>query len=60
MNTEAGAARLQAFREEAAALGLEVPEEFRRGDFTSASGYRETCALLALDERRRRSWRRRT
>ena len=23
----------------------------RRGDFTSASGYRETCALLALDQR---------
>jgi LacI family transcriptional regulator len=52
MNTEAGAARLKAFREETAALGLEVPEELiRKGDFTSASGYRETCALLALDER---------
>ncbi len=51
-NTEAGAARLKAFREETAALGLEVPEELiRKGDFTSASGYRETCALLALDER---------
>jgi LacI family transcriptional regulator len=51
-NTVAGAARLQAFREEAAALGLELPDELiRPGDFTSASGYRETCALLALDER---------
>jgi len=51
-NTEAGVARLKAFREETAALGLEVPEELiRKGDFTSASGYRETCALLALDER---------
>ena len=51
-NTVAGAARLQAFREESAALGLDLPDELiRRGDFTSASGYRETCALLALDER---------
>ena len=51
-NTVAGAARLQAFREEAAELGLELPDELiRQGDFTSASGYRETCALLALDER---------
>jgi LacI family transcriptional regulator len=52
LNTVAGAARLEAFRDEAAALGLELPDELvRRGDFTSASGYRETCALLALDER---------
>ncbi len=51
-NTVAGAARLQAFVEETAALGLELAGELvRRGDFTSASGYRETCALLALDER---------
>ena len=51
-NTLAGAARLQAFREETAALGLELPDELvHRGDFASASGYRETCALLALDER---------
>jgi LacI family transcriptional regulator, galactose operon repressor len=51
-NTVAGAARLNAFREEASTLGLDVPEELiRHGDFTSASGYRETCAVLALDER---------
>ena len=51
-NTVAGAARLQAFREEASALGLELRDELvRQGNFTSASGYRETCALLALDER---------
>jgi LacI family transcriptional regulator len=51
-NTSAGAERLDAFRREAEALGLEIPEELiRRADFSSASGYRETCALLALDER---------
>src|SRR5204862_6382955 len=51
-NTAAGSARLQAFRDEAAALGLLVSDELiRQGDFTSASGYRETCAVLALDER---------
>jgi len=51
-NTSAGAERLEAFRREAAALGLDIPEELiRRADFSSASGYRETCALLALDER---------
>ena len=51
-NTSAGAERLEAFRREAVALGLEIPEELiRRADFSSASGYRETCALLALDER---------
>jgi LacI family transcriptional regulator, galactose operon repressor len=51
-NTAAGSERLEAFRRETAALGLDVPEELiRRGDFSSASGYRETCALLALDER---------
>ena len=51
-NTSAGAERLEAFRREAATLGLEIPEELiRRADFSSASGYRETCALLALDER---------
>ena len=51
-NTSAGAERLEAFRHEAATLGLEIPEELiRRADFSSASGYRETCALLALDER---------
>src|SRR5215218_10358508 len=50
-NTVSGSVRLQAFRQETAALGLELPDELvRRGDFTSASGYRETCAVLALDE----------
>jgi DNA-binding LacI/PurR family transcriptional regulator len=33
-------------------LGLEVPDEYiRPGDFSSPSGYREACALLALSER---------
>jgi LacI family transcriptional regulator len=51
-NTVAGAERLQAFRDESAALGLDLPGDLiRQGDFSSASGYRETCALLALDER---------
>jgi LacI family transcriptional regulator, galactose operon repressor len=51
-NTVSGSLRLQAFRQETAALGLELPGQLvRRGDFTSASGYRETCAVLALDER---------
>jgi LacI family transcriptional regulator len=51
-NTVAGSERLHAFRHEAAALRLELPEELlRQGDFSSASGYRETCALLALPER---------
>ena len=48
-NTASGAERLVAFRREAAALGLELPDEYvRDGDFSSASGYRETCELLAL------------
>jgi LacI family transcriptional regulator len=51
-NTVAGSERLEAFRSEAPALGLELPEELlRQGDFSSASGYRETCALLALAHR---------
>jgi LacI family transcriptional regulator, galactose operon repressor len=51
-NTVAGSERLHAFRREAAALGLERSDELlRQGDFSSASGYRETCALLALAER---------
>jgi LacI family transcriptional regulator len=51
-NTVAGSERLHAFRREVAALGLERSDELlRRGDFSSASGYRETCALLALAER---------
>jgi LacI family transcriptional regulator len=50
-NTNAGAERLDAFRREAERLALELPEEYvRRGDFSSASGYAEACALLALDE----------
>jgi LacI family transcriptional regulator len=33
-------------------LGLKLPDELlRQGDFSSASGYRETCALLALEQR---------
>ena len=48
-NTLAGAERLDAFRRESEALRLDSPGELiRRGDFSSASGYRETCALLAL------------
>ena len=51
-NTVAGSERLQAFRSESAALGLDLPDELlREGDFSSASGYRETCVLLALAER---------
>jgi LacI family transcriptional regulator len=51
-STLAGAERLEAFRRESVELGLELSEGLiRRSDFTSASGYRETCALLALDER---------
>jgi LacI family transcriptional regulator len=51
-NTVAGSERLQAFRREAATLGLECSDELlRQGDFSSASGYRETCALLALADR---------
>jgi LacI family transcriptional regulator len=51
-NTVAGSERLQAFRGESAALGLDPADGLvRRGDFSSASGYRETCAVLALPER---------
>ena len=51
-NTVAGVERLNAFRSETERLGLTVPEEYLRlGDFSSASGYREACALLALAER---------
>jgi len=51
-NTLAGSERLQAFRSECEALGLELPDDLvRLGDFSSASGYRETCVLLALPER---------
>ena len=51
-NTVAGSERLDAFRREVDRLGLDLSDEYvRRGDFSSASGYRETCALLALPER---------
>jgi LacI family transcriptional regulator len=51
-NTLAGAERVAAFHREADRLGLAPPAEYvREGDFSSASGYRETCALLALAER---------
>jgi LacI family transcriptional regulator len=44
-NTFAGSERLDAFRSDG------PPEEYVRfGDFSSASGYREACALLALPE----------
>src|SRR4051794_1422107 len=48
-NTVAGADRLEAFSREIQSFGLELPDEYvRHGDFSSASGYAETCALLAL------------
>jgi LacI family transcriptional regulator, galactose operon repressor len=51
LNTFAGSERLGAFRREAERLGLDVPEDYiRRGDFSSASGYREAAGLLALAE----------
>jgi LacI family transcriptional regulator len=51
-NTLAGSERLAAFRDETERLGLDLPEEYvRGGDFSSASGYREACALLTLPER---------
>ena len=46
-NTHAGAERLAAFRE---ACPDQPDEYIRFGDFSSASGYREACELLALDE----------
>jgi LacI family transcriptional regulator len=52
LNTMAGKQRVEAFRREAKTLGLDESDELvRQGDFSSASGYRETCALLALRER---------
>jgi LacI family transcriptional regulator len=52
LNTFAGSERLDAFHLEVQALGLERSDEFlRQGDFSSASGYRETSALLALSDR---------
>ena len=45
-NTHAGAERLAAFRE----AGTDQADAYIRfGDFSSASGYREACELLALD-----------
>jgi LacI family transcriptional regulator len=52
LNTVAGVQRVEAFRSEARALSLDGSDELvRQGDFSSASGYRETCSLLALGER---------
>ena len=51
-NTVAGADRIASFQHEMGVLGLELPDEYlREADFSSAGGYRETRALLALDER---------
>jgi LacI family transcriptional regulator len=51
-NTIAGSERLDAFRRESTRFGIEVPDEYvRQADFSSASGYREACALLALRDR---------
>jgi LacI family transcriptional regulator len=51
-NTVAGAERIAAFQRETRLLGLELPDEYlREADFSSAGGYRETSALLALEER---------
>jgi LacI family transcriptional regulator len=51
-NTVAGADRIAAFRRECERLRLPLPDAYvREADFSSASGYRETCALLALQER---------
>jgi LacI family transcriptional regulator len=50
-NTVAGRDRIAAFHREAGRLGLVLPDDYvREADFSSASGYRETCALLALPE----------
>jgi LacI family transcriptional regulator len=50
-NTVAGRDRIAAFQREASRLGLVLPNDYvREADFSSASGYRETCALLALPE----------
>ena len=50
-NTSAGAERLDAFRSEIDRLCLDPRDQYLRpGDFSSASGYRETSALLALPE----------
>src|SRR2546423_6789140 len=51
-HTVAGPDRVAEFRRESERLGLGPPDDYvRQGDFSSASGYRETCALLALPHR---------
>jgi len=51
-NTVAGADRIAAFQRETRLLGLEQRSDYlREADFSSAGGYQETRALLALDER---------
>jgi len=51
LGTLTGVERLDAFRHEAAALGLEVLNEYVRvGDYSAASGYREAQALMTLEE----------
>lgn len=51
LNTVAGRERLEAFHVEVARYGLALPDGYSaHGDFSSASGYRETAALLALPE----------
>jgi LacI family transcriptional regulator len=48
-NTVAGSERLASFRREAEVFDLEVPDDYIAvADFSSGSGYREACALLAL------------
>jgi LacI family transcriptional regulator, galactose operon repressor len=48
-NTVAGSERLESFRREAEVFELDVPDGYVAvGDFSSGSGYREACALLAL------------
>jgi LacI family transcriptional regulator, galactose operon repressor len=47
-NTVSGSDRLESFHREAEVFGLDVPPDYiARGDFSSGSGYREACALLA-------------
>ncbi len=47
--TMPAAERLAAFRQEAEALGLDVPKGYVRfGDYSAASGYREAQVLVAL------------
>jgi LacI family transcriptional regulator len=48
-NTVAGSERLESFQSEAEVFDLDVPDDYIAvGDFSSGSGYREACALLAL------------